>query len=75
MSQGFETKSADRVQNAREERKSKEIADIGSIQQSLVEHFGDIKDPRVEPLSSLLMQWGHKPKLPNRLLLKKLIMS
>lgn len=34
MSQGFETKSADGLQNAREERKSKEIADIGSIQQS-----------------------------------------
>jgi predicted transposase YbfD/YdcC len=48
MSQGFETKSADGLQNTRSHRKSKEIADIASIQQSLVEHFGDIKDPRVE---------------------------
>jgi predicted transposase YbfD/YdcC len=48
MSQGFETKSADGLQNARSQRKLKEIEDISSIQQSLVEHFGDIKDPRVD---------------------------
>lgn len=48
MSQGFKIKSADGLQNTRSHRKSKEIADIASIQQSLVEHFGDIKDPRVE---------------------------
>ncbi len=48
MSQGFETKSADADQNARGQRKPKEIADIGSIQQSLVEHFAEIQDPRVE---------------------------
>jgi hypothetical protein len=48
MSQGFETKSADAVKNSRGQRQPKEIADIGSIQQSLVEHFADIKDPRVE---------------------------
>ncbi|MEH1790168.1 MAG: hypothetical protein V7L23_32525, partial [Nostoc sp.] len=35
MSQGFESKSADALQNSRGQRKSKEIADIGSIQQSL----------------------------------------
>lgn len=29
MSQGFETKSADRLQNVRSQRKSKEIEDIG----------------------------------------------
>jgi len=40
MSQGFESKSADARQNSRGQRKSKEIADIGSIQQSLVEHLG-----------------------------------
>jgi len=39
MSQGFESKSADARQNSRGQRKSKEIADIGSIQ-SLVEHLG-----------------------------------
>jgi predicted transposase YbfD/YdcC len=48
MSQGFETKSADTVQTVRGQRKPKEIADISSIQQSLVEHFAPIKDPRVE---------------------------
>ncbi len=56
MSQGFETKSADAIQNSRGQRKPKEIADIASIQQSLVEHFADIKDPRCRAflLSSLI---------------------
>lgn len=48
MSQGFETKSAETLQNSRGQRKPKEIVDIGSIQQSLVEHFAPIKEPRVE---------------------------
>ncbi|WP_265277550.1 hypothetical protein [Nostoc sp. KVJ3] len=47
MSEGFETKSADSVKNTRCQPKSRKIADIGSIQQSLVEHFSDIKDKRV----------------------------
>jgi predicted transposase YbfD/YdcC len=48
MSEGFETKSTDTAKNTRRQQKLREIADIGSIQQSLVEHFSDIKDPRVE---------------------------
>ena len=48
MSQGFETKSADATKNAGGRRQPTQVADIGSIQQSLVEHFSDIKDPRVE---------------------------
>lgn len=48
MSQGFETKSADEKKKSSGQRQPKEIADISSIQQSLVEHFADIKDPRVE---------------------------
>jgi len=48
MSQGFESKSADARQNSRQ-RKSKEIADIGSIQQSLVEHLGISKTREIEP--------------------------
>ncbi|HEY9844751.1 MAG TPA: ISAs1 family transposase, partial [Candidatus Caenarcaniphilales bacterium] len=48
MSEGFETKSADPIENSRRQRKPIEVADIGSIQQSLIEHFSDIKDPRVE---------------------------
>jgi predicted transposase YbfD/YdcC len=48
MSQGFETKSADATKNSGSNRQPKQVADIGSIQQSLVEHFSDIKDPRVD---------------------------
>lgn len=48
MSEGFETKSADTVKNTRPQPKSREIAEIGRIQQSLVEHFSDIKDCLVE---------------------------
>jgi hypothetical protein len=48
MSEGFETKSADGGNNSRVQRKLTEVADIGSIQKSLVEQFAEIKDPRVE---------------------------
>ena len=48
MSEGFENKSADTIKNYRNQRKPAEVADIGSIQQSLVEQFAEIKDPRVE---------------------------
>jgi len=48
MSEGFETKSADTLQNSRNQRKPVEAADIGTIQQSLVKQFALIQDPRVE---------------------------
>lgn len=48
MSKGFETKYADTLQNSRNQRKPVEVGDIGSIQQSLVEQFAKIQDPRVE---------------------------
>lgn len=48
MSQGFGIESADALKGARRPRKQTEVALIGDIQQSLVQHFGDIKDPRVE---------------------------
>ena len=48
MSEGFETKSADTLQNSRNQRKPVEAADIGSIQKSLVKQFALIQDPRVE---------------------------
>lgn len=48
MSEGFETKSTKAKESSRHQRKPIEIASIGAIQQSLVEHFSDIKDPRVE---------------------------
>ncbi len=38
MSQGFEIKSADATKNSGGNRQPKQVADIGSIQQSLVEH-------------------------------------
>jgi predicted transposase YbfD/YdcC len=48
MSQGFDNKSAAAHQSFRTQRQPTEVADIGCIQQSLVQHFQGIKDPRVE---------------------------
>jgi|SRR6476620_3262776 len=48
MSEGFDTKSAEAKKSFLPQRKPTEVASIGAIQQNLVEHFGDIKDPRVE---------------------------
>jgi len=48
MSQGFCIKSADSQKKSHPTRKTKVVADMRTIQQSLVKHFADIKDPRVE---------------------------
>ncbi|MEG4818296.1 ISAs1 family transposase, partial [Microcoleus sp. K5-D4] len=48
MSQGFNKKNADAQKNSHSEIKLTEVADIGCIQKSLVHHFPEIKDPRVE---------------------------
>ena len=48
MSQGFGIESIDGNKSDRHQRKATEVAQIGYIQQSLVKHFSDIKDPRVE---------------------------
>lgn len=48
MSEEFNTKSAEAKKSFFPQIKFTEVASIGAIQQSLVEHFGDIKDPRVE---------------------------
>jgi hypothetical protein len=48
MSQGFRTESVDAKKSFRNQRKPTEVASIECIQQSLVKHFGDIEDPRVE---------------------------
>lgn len=48
MSQGFGIKSVDANKSSHPASKLTEVADIGCIQQSLVQHFGDIEDPRVE---------------------------
>ncbi len=48
MSPCFEIKSADAKKISRIVRKSKEVASITVIQQSLIKHFRDIQDPRVE---------------------------
>ncbi|MBW4634808.1 MAG: hypothetical protein KME30_23730 [Iphinoe sp. HA4291-MV1] len=44
MSQGFGSKSVGAKKSFRHQRKQAEVASIGAIQQSLVKHFGDIKD-------------------------------
>lgn len=48
MSQGFGMESADAKKRTPSVSKSTQVTDIGCIQESLVEHFGDIEDPRVE---------------------------
>lgn len=48
MSQGFHVKSVDTKKPSINPRKATKVAEISSIQQSLVQHFTDIKDPRVE---------------------------
>jgi hypothetical protein len=48
MFQGFNNKTADAQKNFHAEEKITEVADIGCIQKSLVQHFQEIKDPRVE---------------------------
>ena len=48
MSQGFDNKTTDAQKIFPSERKLTEVADIGCIQKSLVQHFQDIKNPRVE---------------------------
>lgn len=46
--EGFETKSGKAKKSNPHQLKPKEVASIETIQQSLLENFGDIKDPRVE---------------------------
>lgn len=48
MSKGFETESTKPKKGTRQPQKATAAAEIAEIQQSLVKHFGDIKDPRVE---------------------------
>jgi predicted transposase YbfD/YdcC len=48
MSQGFGIESVDAKKSFRTVRKPIEVPEIGCIQQSLVKHFQDIPDPRVE---------------------------
>ena len=48
MSQGFEIELTDAKKSSRPHTKQKEVAEIGAIQQSLIKHFEDIEDSRVE---------------------------
>lgn len=48
MSQGFEIESVDANTTTQNQKKPIQVAEIKAIQQSLVKHFTDIKDPRVE---------------------------
>jgi predicted transposase YbfD/YdcC len=56
MSQGFEIESDDAKKNSHPPRKPKEVAEIGAIQQSLVKHFGNMEDPRVERTKKHLLR-------------------
>lgn len=48
MSQGFKIKSVDAKKSSGAVKNPKAVVEIGVIQQSLVKHFGGLKDPRVE---------------------------
>lgn len=48
MSAGLETKSGKAKKSKRHQPKPGQVASIEAIQKSLVKHFEDIKDPRVE---------------------------
>lgn len=48
MSAGFETKSGKAKKSNRHQPEPGQVASIEAIQKSLVKHFEDIKDPRVE---------------------------
>lgn len=48
MSQGFERESTKAKPGVRAQQKPTTAAEIVDVQQSLVQYFGDIKDPRVE---------------------------
>lgn len=48
MSRGFGSQSVESQHSAHPVSQPTPVADMDSIQQSLVEHFGEIEDPRVE---------------------------
>ena len=48
MFQGFKIESVDANTSTQNQKKPIQVAEIKAIQQSLVKHFTDIKDPRVE---------------------------
>lgn len=48
MSKGFAIESVDANTRTQNQKKPTQVAEIKAIQQSLVKHFTDIKDPRVE---------------------------
>jgi len=48
MSQGFEIQSKSVKKTASPQKAHQKISDIETIQKNLVQHFADIKDPRVE---------------------------
>jgi hypothetical protein len=48
MSRGFGSQSIEPQNSAHAVSQPTPVADMDSIQQSLIEHFGDIEDPRVE---------------------------
>lgn len=48
MSQGFQIKPADANKNSHAQTKKKDVPEMRDIQRSLLKHFGELKDPRIE---------------------------
>ncbi len=55
MSQGFDINIANAKQNSHPARKNQVVADLMKIQQSLVKHFEDVEDPRVDRTKKTLI--------------------
>ncbi|KYC38075.1 hypothetical protein WA1_37625 [Scytonema hofmannii PCC 7110] len=56
---GFVRESADAKKNALNQKQPKFVAEIREIQQSLLEHFVELKDPRVERTKKTFTQAIH----------------
>lgn len=48
MSQGFQIKPADANKSSHAQTKKKDVPEMRDIQRSLLKHFGELKDPRIE---------------------------
>lgn len=53
MPEGFEIASVAAQKNSLNQRKPRVVAEIRTIQSSLVKYFGNIKDPRVDMIQIL----------------------
>ncbi|WP_017653854.1 hypothetical protein [Fortiea contorta] len=56
MSEALKTKSADAPKKSSRQRKPTQMADIDSVQESLVEPFAPIQNPRIKKLKNINSQ-------------------